>query len=175
MLYHDSPILGLDFPNSGFLIFDRQLENTEYSVLSLRNFVLKCVWKQRETEQNQRNRERERDSVCVVWELCVSGEKEKGICFLRVDAVRDGMGSLVVVENCRRKRERDRERKTERESFLSLQSLHPNLAPNPNLKQIDALGARNPPPSFLFISYHFHALFGLIIFFYSPRFSSVIY
>lgn len=40
---HDSPILGLDFPNSGFLIFDRHLENTEYSVLSLGNFVLKCV------------------------------------------------------------------------------------------------------------------------------------
>lgn len=68
MLYHDSPILGLDFPNSGFLVFDRQLENTEYSVLSLGNFVLKCVRKQRETEQNQGNRER----VCV---LCVFGEK----------------------------------------------------------------------------------------------------
>lgn len=81
------------------------------------------------------------------------------------------MGSLV--ENCRRKRERETERETERESFLSLQSLHPNLAPNPNLKEIDALGARNPPPSFLFISFHFH-LYGLIIFFYSPRFSSII-
>ena len=58
-LYHDSSVLGLDFPNRGFVVFDRQLEEQG------KNKSAVCIW------GFQREKMGERVCLCVCVCVCL--------------------------------------------------------------------------------------------------------